>query len=94
MKALKSSRLGAIESTGSGAQVNRRAFLRAVGAGLVATKTKMGQAASIQIERSPDVVVVGAGAFGMWTALHLQGLGAQVRVVDAYGVGNSRQRTW
>ena len=91
MKALKSSRLGAIESTGTGAQVNRRAFLRAVGAGLVATKTKMGQAASIQIERSPDVVVVGAGAFGMWTALHLQGLGAQVRVVDAYGVGNSRQ---
>lgn len=40
---------------------------------------------------SPDVVVVGAGTFGLWTALHLQRLGARVTVVDAYGPGNSRQ---
>ena len=40
---------------------------------------------------TPDVVVVGAGAFGMWTALNLVRLGASVTVVDAYGAGNSRQ---
>lgn len=38
----------------------------------------------------PDVVVIGAGAIGGWTALHLQALGAKVDVVDAYGPGNSR----
>jgi glycine/D-amino acid oxidase-like deaminating enzyme len=39
---------------------------------------------------APDVVVIGAGAFGGWTALHLQRLGATVQVVDAYGPANSR----
>lgn len=36
------------------------------------------------------VVVVGAGAFGTWTAHHLVDAGAQVTLVDAYGPGNSR----
>lgn len=36
------------------------------------------------------VVVVGAGAFGGWAALHLQEMGAQVTLVDLYGPGNSR----
>jgi glycine/D-amino acid oxidase-like deaminating enzyme len=36
------------------------------------------------------VVVVGAGAFGGWTALHLLRMGAQVTLVDAWGPGNSR----
>ena len=35
--------------------------------------------------------VVGAGTFGLWTALYLQRLGARVTVVDAYGAGNSRR---
>ena len=38
----------------------------------------------------PEVVVVGAGTFGMWTALNLIRLGATVTVVDIYGPGNSR----
>jgi sarcosine oxidase len=38
----------------------------------------------------PDVVVVGAGAFGGWTALNLQEMGARVTLVDMYGPGNSR----
>lgn len=38
----------------------------------------------------PKVVVVGAGAFGVWTALHLRGLGAEVTLVDAWGPGNAR----
>jgi len=37
-----------------------------------------------------DVVVVGAGAFGAWTAHHLADAGARVTLVDAYGPGNSR----
>jgi glycine/D-amino acid oxidase-like deaminating enzyme len=36
----------------------------------------------------PDVVVVGAGAFGGWTALELRERGARVTLVDAYGPGN------
>ncbi|MGH7477783.1 MAG: NAD(P)/FAD-dependent oxidoreductase, partial [Longimicrobiales bacterium] len=39
---------------------------------------------------APDVVVVGAGAFGGWTALWLRRLGASVTLVDMYGPGNSR----
>ena len=36
------------------------------------------------------MIVVGAGAFGGWTAYYLRQLGARVRLVDAYGPGNSR----
>jgi len=39
-----------------------------------------GRSAAIQTGRTPDIVVVGAGAFGMWTALNLQRLGARVTV--------------
>jgi len=38
----------------------------------------------------PRVAVVGAGAFGGWTALHLQRLGARVTLFDAWGPGNPR----
>ncbi len=36
------------------------------------------------------VLVVGAGAFGGWTALHLRRSGARVTLIDAWGAGNSR----
>src|SRR5687768_12469214 len=36
------------------------------------------------------VVVVGAGAFGGWTALALLRAGLRVTLVDAWGAGNSR----
>lgn len=36
----------------------------------------------------PDVVVVGAGTFGAWTALELIERGASVLLVDAFGPGN------
>src|SRR5205823_1806253 len=39
---------------------------------------------------SPDVVVIGAGAWGSFTALNLRQMGAKVTLVDAYGPGNSR----
>ena len=37
-----------------------------------------------------DVVVIGAGAFGGWTALDLARRGARVTLVDGWGPGNSR----
>jgi len=37
-----------------------------------------------------DVAVIGAGAFGGWTAWHLARRGARVLLVDAWGAGNSR----
>ena len=40
--------------------------------------------------KQPHVVVVGAGAFGGWTALYLRRQGARVTLVDAWGPGNSR----
>jgi sarcosine oxidase len=39
---------------------------------------------------SADVVVVGAGVFGAWTAWHLQKLGRQVILLDAWGPGHAR----
>jgi glycine/D-amino acid oxidase-like deaminating enzyme len=40
--------------------------------------------------KSVHVAVVGAGAFGGWTAYHLLRSGARVTLVDAWGPGNSR----
>lgn len=40
--------------------------------------------------RKPNIAIVGAGAFGGWTALYLQRGGARVTLVDAWGPGNSR----
>lgn len=37
-----------------------------------------------------DVMVVGAGVFGAWTAYHLQQAGRKVILVDSYGPANSR----
>lgn len=77
--------------------VDRRDFLKAAaaGAGLTVARAagavEPGSTAPRTRSQAADVVVVGAGTFGMWTALNLQRLGARVRVVDLYGAGNSRQ---
>ena len=42
------------------------------------------------MRRFPDVAVIGAGAFGAWTAWHLRRAGHAVTLVDAYGAGHSR----
>ena len=49
-----------------------------------------GRAPAIHTRQTPDIAVIGAGAFGAWTALNLQQSGAQVTLVDQYGPGNSR----
>jgi glycine/D-amino acid oxidase-like deaminating enzyme len=48
------------------------------------------QSKSAKSESKPAVIVVGAGAFGGWTALYLLRRGAQVTLIDAWGPGNSR----
>jgi sarcosine oxidase len=47
-------------------------------------------AAPVMRTQRRHVVVVGAGAFGGWTALWLARRGAQVTIVDAWGPGNMR----
>ena len=42
------------------------------------------------MKTNPHIAVVGAGAFGGWTALHLLERGARVTLLDAWGPGNSR----
>ena len=77
-------------------RVDRRRFLTSLlaaplGSRLAAVAASGQYAAAIRSTRSKDhVVVVGAGAFGGWTALALLRAGAQVTLVDAWGAGNSR----
>lgn len=68
--------------------VDRRAFLKTVVAAHAGAA--LSTAAVRQTRPPADVIVVGAGAFGGWTAYYLRQLGARVRLVDAYGPGNSR----
>ncbi len=66
---------------------SRRSFLKAsavVGATYIVGSPTF--AGSLQ----PSVIVVGAGAFGGWSALHLVERGARVTLLDAWGPGNSR----
>ncbi len=41
-------------------------------------------------QSKPHIAVIGAGAFGGWTALHLLRSGAKVTLLDAWGPGHSR----
>jgi sarcosine oxidase len=42
------------------------------------------------LTKSYDAVVIGAGAFGSWTAYHLRKTGRSVALLDQYGPANSR----
>jgi glycine/D-amino acid oxidase-like deaminating enzyme len=69
--------------------LDRRDFLKQVAATPASLALGARQAPTIR-KSAGDVIVVGAGAFGGWTAYYLATLGAKVTVVDAYGPGNSR----
>ncbi len=43
-----------------------------------------------KLELDSSVVVIGAGAFGGWSALYLLRKGFKVTLIDAWGAGNSR----
>ena len=78
--------------------LNRRTFLQAAGvqAGAVMVSGRPpARAASSRIQTTQagataDVAVIGAGAFGGWTALYLREMGLSVTLIDAYGPGNAR----
>src|SRR5207244_1476672 len=64
--------------------VSRRTFLRCAGALPIAA---LG-APELFGATKPRVAVVGAGAFGGWTALHLRNHGCDVVLLDEWGPGN------
>jgi glycine/D-amino acid oxidase-like deaminating enzyme len=67
--------------------LTRRGAVATAGAAALAA----GLSGSAKAQRpSPDVVVVGAGVFGAWTARHLQRLGRRVLLVDAWGPAHAR----
>jgi monomeric sarcosine oxidase len=53
-------------------------------------RSQFSQSHKVDTLPKPRVVVVGAGAFGGWTALYLQKNGAKVTLIDAWGPGNPR----
>ncbi|HSP15618.1 MAG TPA: FAD-dependent oxidoreductase [Thermoanaerobaculia bacterium] len=65
--------------------VTRRRFIASVAAVPFAARLD----AQSLLGSKPRVAVIGAGAFGGWTALELRKLGADVVLVDAWGPGNS-----
>jgi glycine/D-amino acid oxidase-like deaminating enzyme len=64
--------------------LTRRTFLKAAGSGVATFVVQP------SIPRTAEIVVIGAGAFGGWTALYLREMGFSVTLVDQYGPGNSR----
>jgi sarcosine oxidase len=78
--------------------LDRRSFIKVAGAqaGLLAAAPSVLDAALTEgrapgvSTRAPEVVVIGAGAWGGWTAYWLRQMGANVTIVDQYGPGNSR----
>ena len=69
--------------------ISRRALIASAAGGIVAAATPL-RAERAASAAKPSVVVVGAGAFGGWTALMLLRRGARVTLVDAWGPGNAR----
>ncbi|HEY4229012.1 MAG TPA: FAD-dependent oxidoreductase [Thermoanaerobaculia bacterium] len=69
--------------------VTRRALLASGAGGLLAAALPARRGTGAP-SPAASVVVVGAGAFGGWTALMLRRRGARVTLVDAWGPGNSR----
>ena len=87
------SKSGDRDGSGVPPRVSRRELLRSLSAASV-----MGALASEGLAAAPKkktssgkrVVVVGAGAFGAFTALSLRRRGARVTLLDAWGPGNAR----
>jgi sarcosine oxidase len=75
-------------------RTTRRGFIQTAGAGALGAtllpRIAGGEAPALPRGSAYDVVVVGAGVFGSWTAYHLQRAGRRVALIDAYGPGNAR----
>ena len=72
--------------------MKRRTFLGAALAAPLAARLPAGAAGRGEARTADglEVVVIGAGVFGGWTALDLVRRGARVTLVDGWGPGNSR----
>jgi sarcosine oxidase len=85
--------------------MNRRSFLGVAGLGALAlggggsgalggdeggSARARRSAPAFHRHQAPEVLIVGAGVFGCWTAMYLQRRGVQVTLVDQHGPGNSR----
>src|SRR5947209_8398948 len=89
-------------SAGAPTAVDRRGFIKTagVGAGLVLLgdanraaaipDRPAARTAAVRSGTTRDIVVIGAGIWGSFTAYHLRRMGANVTIVDAYGPGNAR----
>jgi len=66
--------------------ITRRSLL--IGAGGAAVSPAV--AKTYKRAMSERIIVVGAGVFGAWTAHHLQQVGHQVTLIDAWGPAHSR----
>ena len=80
------------------AGLSRRAFVKSIAAAPLASRLgvlgasdeRAASGGSVRGRSQEHVVVVGAGAFGGWTALALLRAGMRVTLVDAWGPGHSR----
>jgi glycine/D-amino acid oxidase-like deaminating enzyme len=71
--------------------MKRRKFVQLSGLGVLGTPlTKYIPKKGNYFPNSSEIIVIGAGTFGVWTAFHLSKMGAKVTLLDAYGPGNSR----
>lgn len=82
--------------------MDRRRFLGVAGAGAGAlalgggagdggeARTRPWNRAPAYIQERPEVVIIGAGVFGAWTAMYLRRRGVRVTLLDQHGPGNSR----
>jgi glycine/D-amino acid oxidase-like deaminating enzyme len=83
-----SSRRDFLKAAGAGASL---ALLGACGTAEAAAVPGLAARRGVALGRSSsDVVVVGAGIWGSFTAYHLRRMGARVTLVDAYGPANAR----
>ena len=65
--------------------MRRRTFI-----GSILASSVLGLGNGLAQSSRPHIAVIGAGAFGGWTALNLLRSGAKVTLLDAWGPGNSR----
>jgi glycine/D-amino acid oxidase-like deaminating enzyme len=71
-------------------EMTRRQAVVATGASLLGGALASSRASAADARAIADVVVVGAGVFGAWTAWHLTRSGLKVVLLDAYAPGNAR----
>ena len=72
-------------------ELDRRSFLELAGKRVAALGVAAWPATAYRSQSEvPEVAVIGAGAFGGWTALYLREMGLSLTLIDAYGPGNAR----